>query len=190
MPNVLTIARIAMIPAIILVFYIFPGNAPLLAALLFALAGVTDYLDGYLARIWDVRTRLGRFLDPIADKLLVASVIILLVYFDRADLLPAIAIVCREILVSGLREFLAEINVSVPVTKLAKYKTTMQMLAIFLLLLGPALPSDWAISEVGRILLWFAALLTLFTGYVYLKEGLRYMKDEEKHAKDPWLGAS
>lgn len=169
LPNYLTYFRIAVIPALILVFYLKGEWAFILSAGLFALAGITDWLDGYVARLWNVQSNIGRFLDPIADKLLVATALILLVAAERADTLPAIAIMCREILVSGLREFLAEIRVSVPVSRLAKWKTGVQMVAIFCLLLGAP------VGELGQILLWVAAALTLVTGYVYLKTGLKHM---------------
>ncbi|MEQ1790251.1 MAG: CDP-diacylglycerol--glycerol-3-phosphate 3-phosphatidyltransferase [Rickettsiales bacterium] len=180
-PNYLTYFRIAIIPALIIVFYLPPyytGNLRYyLSAILFAAAGITDWLDGYAARLWQVQSNIGRFLDPIADKLLVATALILLVKTGRADLLPAIAIVCREILVSGLREYLAEIRVGVPVSKLAKFKTAAQMVAIFLLLLGGGAPSWLYAEELGRILLWAAAIITLVTGYAYLKTGMKHMID-------------
>jgi CDP-diacylglycerol--glycerol-3-phosphate 3-phosphatidyltransferase len=178
-PNYLTYFRIAVIPALMLVFFLpstYVGNwGYYLSAGLFAVAGITDYLDGYAARLWQAQSNIGRFLDPIADKLLVATALLLMVSAGRADLMPAIAIVCREILVSGLREYLAEIRIGVPVSKLAKFKTAAQMLAIFLLLLGAGAPS-WLFAEVlGRILLWLAAILTIFTGYAYLKVGMKHM---------------
>jgi CDP-diacylglycerol--glycerol-3-phosphate 3-phosphatidyltransferase len=123
-PNYLTYFRIAIIPALITVFLLADrlGNwGYYISAFLFALAGLTDWLDGYAARIWQAQSNIGRFLDPIADKLLVATCLLLMVGAKQADLLPAIAIVCREILVSGLREYLAEIRISVPVSKLAKF---------------------------------------------------------------------
>jgi len=177
-PNYLTYFRIMVIPALMLVFFLTPylGNwGYYLSAGLFAVAGITDWLDGYAARLWQAQSNIGRFLDPIADKLLVATVLLLMVSVGRADLLPAIAIVCREILVSGLREYLAEIRIGVPVSKLARFKTAAQMLAIFLLLLGAGAPS-WLFAEIlGRLLLWIAALLTIFTGYAYLKTGMKHM---------------
>jgi cardiolipin synthase len=179
LPNYLTYLRIAVIPGLILVFFLRGEWSYYLSTLLFFIAGITDWLDGYVARIWQAQSNLGRFLDPIADKLLVATALLLLVAQDRADLLPAIAIVCREILVSGLREFLAEIRVSVPVSKLAKFKTAAQMLAIGCLLLGKG-GSDWLHAELlGRTLLWVAALLTLVTGYAYLKTGLAIMNEQD-----------
>jgi cardiolipin synthase (CMP-forming) len=181
-PNYLTYFRIAVIPALVGCFYIGGAWGCWLSALLFALAGITDWLDGYAARIWEAQSNIGRFLDPIADKLLVATALMLLVGEHRvgiaqgqAMMIPAIAIVCREILVSGLREYLAEIRIGVPVSRLAKWKTGVQMGAIFLLLLGPGGP-DWLHAGwLGNILLWAAALLTLVTGYAYLKVGLRHM---------------
>ncbi len=169
LPNYLTYFRILVIPLLVLAFYL-PGRwTEILCAMLFALAAITDWLDGYMARLWNVQSSLGRFLDPIADKLLVATALILLVNAGRADALPAIAIMCREILVSGLREFLAEIRVSVPVSNLAKWKTAVQMIAIFSLLLGSP------VEVMGEIMLWIAAVLTLITGYIYLKTGLKHM---------------
>src|SRR5262249_30631552 len=148
-----------------------------LTAGLFFFACITDFLDGYMARVLSAQSEIGRFLDPIADKLLVATVLLLLVSEHRADILPAIAIVCREILVSGLREFLAEIRVSVPVSKLAKYKTAVQMAAIFFLLLGPAGPAWVPNLWLGQIFLWIAAILTLVTGHAYLKTGVRHLME-------------
>ncbi len=178
LPNYLTYLRIAVIPALILVFFLKGEWSYYLSAALFCIAGITDWLDGYVARMWEAQSSLGRFLDPIADKLLVATALMLLVASGRADLLPAIAIVCREILVSGLREFLAEIRIGVPVSKLAKFKTAAQMAAIFFLLLGAGGPA-WLYSEfLGRLLLWLAAGLTLVTGYAYLKTGLKHMSEE------------
>ncbi len=177
-PNYLTYFRIAVIPALILVFFLreHTGNwAYYMAAGLFILASVTDWLDGYVARLLKAESNIGRFLDPIADKLLVATALVLLVAYEHVDVLPAIAIVCREILVSGLREFLAEIRVSVPVSKLAKFKTAAQMTAISLLLLGKGGP-DWLHAEIlGSLLLWIAAILTLITGYAYVKTGWKHM---------------
>jgi cardiolipin synthase len=174
-PNILTFSRIILIPLILLFYYIGGKYGETISASLFFLACVTDFLDGYLARTFSIQSKMGRFLDPIADKLLVGSVIVLLVYYNKADLLPAIAIICREILVSGLREFLAEIRVSVPVSHLAKIKTSFQMLAIFMLLLGSKQTGIENLDELGRITLWVAAILTLFTGYLYLKSGLKHI---------------
>lgn len=180
LPNYLTYARIAVIPALILVFFLKGPWSYYLSAGLFLFASITDWLDGYVARIWEAHSNIGRFLDPIADKLLVATALLLLVQSNsdgqtRADIIPSIAIVCREILVSGLREFLAEIRVGVPVSRLAKWKTGVQMLAIFLLLLGAGGPVWLHAETLGRICLWLAAALTLVTGYAYLKTGVKHM---------------
>ena len=175
LPNILTMSRIVVIPLLVGCFYIQDHWSDWAAAGLFALAAITDFFDGYMARAWSAQSKLGRFLDPIADKLLVATAILMLVNEGRADLLPSLAILCREIMVSGLREFLAELNVSVPVSKLAKFKTTSQMLALFLLLLaGPTITAG-LLGDIGNALLWIAAILTLITGYAYLRTGLRHM---------------
>ncbi len=172
LPNILTVSRIALIPAFVVAFYI-PGKFGVwLSALIFVVAGITDWLDGYLAREWQVQSSFGRMLDPIADKLLVATVIVMLVKSGRADIIPAIAIICREIAVSGLREYLAEMRVSMPVSKLAKYKTAIQIMALFVLLLAPLFDSE-AVFWIGRASLWIAAILTLITGYAYLRQGLK-----------------
>lgn len=180
LPNWLTYGRIVAVPALIVVFFIKGDWGFWLSAGIFMLASVTDWLDGYVARMWQAQSNIGRFLDPIADKLLVATALLLLVQSNsdtvtRADIIPAIAIVCREILVSGLREFLAEIQVSVPVSKLAKWKTAAQMVAIFLLLLGIGGPGWLHADILGRVLLWVAAILTLVTGYAYFRTGWRYL---------------
>jgi len=174
LPNVLTYARILAIPAMAACFLLFKSDAGRWAALAIYLAAcVTDWLDGYLARVWNQQSALGRMLDPIADKLLVGTGLLLLVYdntIDRATIWAALIILCREILVSGLREFLAELNVKIHVTRLAKGKTMLQMIALGVLLAGPAgdriVPG---VTLVGTLLLWLAALLTLWTGYDYLK---------------------
>jgi cardiolipin synthase len=152
------------------------------ALAVFIAAAVTDILDGYLARMWEQQSSLGRMLDPIADKLLVASCLLMLAAEETIrgwTLLAAVIILCREILVSGLREYLAELRVSVPVTRLAKWKTTGQLVAIGFLIAGEAgdrvVPG---ISQAGIVLLWASALLTLYTGYDYMRAGLRYMIEE------------
>jgi cardiolipin synthase (CMP-forming) len=174
LPNILTYGRIAAVPAVVAVLYFMTGDtARWIAFGLFAAAGVTDWLDGYLARAWEQQSALGRMLDPIADKLLVGAVLMMLVY-DRTisgpAIFAAIIILVREILVSGLREFLAELNVKVHVSWLAKWKTAVQIVALGVLLAGPAaeklIPG---IMMTGIGLLWLAALLTLWTGYDYLK---------------------
>ena len=175
-PNWLTISRILLIPFVLIAMY-FENSAfgHRFAAALFIYACVTDFLDGYLARIWNVQSLVGKFLDPIADKLLVVSVMVMLVYYDRADLLPAIAIIAREILVSGLREFLAEIKISIPVSKLGKYKTFLQMVAIFILILGEKGSGLGYVGIVGNYILWAAAVLTLLSGYIYFKASYKHL---------------
>lgn len=182
-PNILTFSRIIIIPIIVASFF-FENNifARKLAAVLFIIASITDFFDGYLARIWQSQSNLGRFLDPIADKLLVGAIILMLVHAGRADIVPSLLIICREILVSGLREFLAELRVSIPVTGLAKIKTTIQMLAIFLLLLGNEATHLPFIDLIARITLWIAAILTIITGYAYLKAGIKYIAQEDDQA--------
>lgn len=179
LPNILTISRIIIIP-FVLIFMYFEDSAygHRVAAGLFLYACITDFLDGYLARAWAIQSKLGQFLDPIADKLLVGSVMIVLVYFRRADLFPAIAIICREILVSGLREFLAEVRVSMPVSELAKIKTTLQMIAMFILILGNEGANMGWVDNIGRLSLWVAAILTVITGYAYLKASLLHITRE------------
>src|SRR5438876_3687961 len=142
--NLLTLSRIAAIPAVLGALYLPTGWGNWVAVVLFTLAGLTDLLDGYVARSWNQTSRLGRFLDPVADKLLVASTLLMLTYVRQIDgwsIIPALVILCREILVSGLREFLAELKVSVPVSGLAKWKTTIQMLAIGFLIVHDAAPA-------------------------------------------------
>ena len=187
-PNMLTYARIIAVPVIVLCFFI-EGRlqssdfARWTAFGLFAAASITDFLDGYLARIWKQTSNIGKMLDPIADKLLVSSVLLLLAADGTIagwSLWAAIIILCREILVSGLREYLAALKVSVPVTRIAKWKTTVQMLAIGFLLAGPAgekvLPYT---TEIGIVMLWISALLTIYTGYDYFRAGLKHVVDEE-----------
>ncbi|MCK9914531.1 CDP-diacylglycerol--glycerol-3-phosphate 3-phosphatidyltransferase [Microbacteriaceae bacterium K1510] len=188
LPNILTYARIAAVPVVVgIIFWqsIFDGPLWLrwVALVIFIAAGVTDFLDGYLARAWQQHSSLGRMLDPIADKLLVSSCLLMLAAEESVrgwTLLAAVVILCREILVSGLREYLAELRVSVPVTRLAKWKTSAQMVAIGFLIAGEAgdriVPM---VSEIGIGLLWASAILTLYTGYDYMRAGLRYMIDEE-----------
>ena len=150
---------------------------------MFALAGLTDYMDGYLARHLKQLSRYGRILDPIADKLLVGSILIMLAWQGKLDnimVVPAVVILCREILVSGLREFLAEIQVGCPVTKLAKWKTTCQMIALPVLMVAKPDYSGFAsgfLTWTGWIALWGAAILTVKTGYDYWKSGRKYMDE-------------
>ncbi|HKZ96254.1 MAG TPA: CDP-diacylglycerol--glycerol-3-phosphate 3-phosphatidyltransferase [Hyphomicrobiaceae bacterium] len=179
LPNVLTYARILAVPALVGCLTLLTGDLARWSALvLFVAAALTDWLDGYLARVWEQQSALGRMLDPIADKLIVGAALIMLVHDDTIDgwsIWAAVVILCREILVSGLREFLAELNVKVHVTQLAKWKTTVQMVALAVLLAGPAADKLVpGITSTGLALLWIAALLTLWTGYDYLRAGVHH----------------
>jgi cardiolipin synthase len=180
LPNILTLSRIAIIPMVVATFFFDSHSMRWTACALFTLAGITDFFDGYLARREKQVSKFGRFLDPIADKLLVVSVLMMIVAFDRVgpwSYLPALVILLREITVSGLREFLAELRIGLPVTKLAKAKTTVQMVALGFVIVGSASPS-WIPAElIGEIGLWIAAVITLITGYDYLKAGLQHMDE-------------
>jgi cardiolipin synthase len=185
LPNLLTISRILAIPLIVALFWFEGDTARWLTMALFTLAGVTDYFDGMLARSMGRISNLGQFLDPVADKLLVSALLIMLVWSGDISglvILPALVILCREILVSGLREFLAGIKVGVPVSSLAKWKTGVQMVALGFLIVGTAGPVFWhpelTTTVIGEILLWIAALLTLITGYDYLQAGLKHMAED------------
>lgn len=176
--NALTIFRILLIPIIVMLFYTNCSLGQILAGVLFLIACLTDYFDGLIARQADQVTALGRFLDPVADKLLIAASLIMLTGFNHIQgltLIPAVTIICREIMVSGLREHLGSIQVSVPVTNLAKWKTVFQMFGIGFLIVGDnfqPVPLNFA----GQIGLWLAAALTIFTGYSYLREGIKHMR--------------
>jgi cardiolipin synthase (CMP-forming) len=187
LPNLLTYCRIAAVPAVVGAIFcqaILQGGMWLrwVALGVFIAAGVTDILDGYFARIWGQQSTFGRMLDPIADKLLVSACLLMLAADGTIrgwSLWAAIVILCREILVSGLREYLAELRVSVPVTRLAKWKTTLQLIAIGFLLAGKA--GDEIISAVtpiGLTLLWLSALLTLYTGWDYFRAGVKHLIEE------------
>jgi len=185
LPNLLTVSRILAIPLIVAMFWVGGDIGRWLTLVLFILAGVTDYFDGLLARSMGKISPLGRFLDPVADKLLVASLLLMLVWSGSVtglSILPALVILCREIMVSGLREFLAGIKIGVPVSKLAKWKTGVQMTALGFLILGEAGPVFFhpALTTVaiGDALLWIAAILTIITGYDYMRSGLRHMAEE------------
>lgn len=190
LPNLLTVSRILLIPLIVGMFWIKGDAARWITLGLFIAAGVTDYLDGVAARSMGETSSLGKFLDPVADKLLVSAILMMLVAFDDIRglaILPALVILCREILVSGLREFLAGIKVGVPVSKLAKWKTAVQMTALGFLIVGNAGPTlmQGAVTTigVGELLLWIAALLTILTGYDYMRAGLRHMAHADGPAK-------
>ena len=187
LPNLLTYGRIVAVPVVVGCLYwqaLLGGGLWLrwLALVIFIAAAITDILDGYIARAWQQQSRLGRMLDPIADKLLVSACLLMLAADGTIagwSLWAAIIILCREILVSGLREFLAELRVGVPVTQLAKWKTFMQLLAVGFLLAGRA--GDLIVPYVtltGLILLWLSALLTLYTGWDYLRAGINYLIED------------
>ncbi len=182
LPNILTYGRLVAVPVVVGGFMSSDALWMRWAVLgVFVVAAVTDFFDGYLARAWSQQSSLGRMLDPIADKLLVAATLMVLVgnhSIEGWSLWAAIVILSREILVSGLREFLSELQVSVPVSRVAKYKTTLQLVAIGFLIAGPAgevvLPGT---ITIGLGLLWIAALLTIYTGWDYMKAGLRYIME-------------
>ena len=183
LPNLLTYGRLAAVPAVVaLLFWPEDRWSRWIALAVFIAAAITDYFDGYFARAYSQQSALGRMLDPIADKLLVAACLLMLVADGTIRgwaLWAAIVILCREILVSGLREFLAELKVGVPVSRVAKWKTTFQLLAVGFLIAGPAgetvLPGT---ILIGTVLLWASAILTIYTGWDYLKTGIHHMIDE------------
>jgi CDP-diacylglycerol--glycerol-3-phosphate 3-phosphatidyltransferase/cardiolipin synthase len=183
LPNILTLSRILTVPILVALLW-YPGweLGYGLGFGLYCLMGITDYFDGYLARAQGTVSKLGVFLDPIADKIMVAAVIIMLVgtrhhaaSITGIHLIPALVILLREIAVSGLREFLADLRVSVPVSQLAKWKTTFQIVALGALILAGALPGEGWIKLTGLASLWAAAALTLVTGWDYLRVGLKHM---------------
>lgn len=180
LPNILTISRIVVIPVIFLSLYIQSFIWSMFVAVLFVAAAVTDYFDGYLARSRNETSAFGRLLDPIADKLLVASaLVVILVKPDMVwtplSYIPVFIILCREILVSGLREFLREVNVGLPVTRLAKWKTGFQMTALAMMLFNGL----WIWNHIGEVLLWIAGALTFITGYQYFQKSVDYVKSLE-----------
>ena len=187
LPNILTYGRICAVPLVVACLF-WPKDdwVRWMAVGIYAVAGITDFFDGYLARAWSQQSSMGRMLDPIADKLLVGAALLMLVSIGEIKsfaVWAAIVILCREMLVSGLREFLAEVRVSVPVSQLAKWKTTAQIVSLGFLIAGPAgddvLPKGWT-QGIGLVLLWVAALLTLYTGYDYFKAGIRHILAEDE----------
>ena len=187
-PNILTIGRIIIVPIFVLTFFIPGFFGDLIPFFIFVLASFTDYLDGFLARIFKEESRLGELLDPIADKIIVAAALILLVMngtIKNYEVIAAIIILTREILISGLREFLAKTSVSIQVTSLAKLKTLLQMLSISILLTGESGNKlinfqDYNAQTIGIILLWLSAFLTLYTGYDYVIKGIDHAINEDK----------
>lgn len=179
LPNILTMSRIVVIPVLVASFFMEQPLGSHIAFVLFALAGITDFFDGYLARATGSVSKIGVFLDPIADKLMVAAVIIMVVsagWVDGIHVIPAVVIMCRELLVSGLREYLAGASVSVPVTWMAKWKTTVQMIALGALCWTLGAPElGLPAHEVGLVCLWIAGTLTLYTGYDYMRASLKHL---------------
>ena len=186
-PNILTIGRIIIVPFFVLAFYLPGFYGDLTACVLFVIASFTDFLDGMLARMMGEESKLGELLDPIADKIIVATALILLVMsgtIKHYEVIAAIIILTREILISGLREFLARGQIKLPVTNLAKLKTFLQMVAIALLLTGETGNKilnfqDYNAQTIGIILLWLSAFLTLYTGYKYLRKGIDHAMSED-----------
>ncbi len=184
LPNLLTLSRIFAVPLLVFLLWRPTPIDYAFTFVLYCLVGITDYFDGYLARAHGQISRLGQFLDPIADKIMIAAVVMMLVSTRKMSgepvihglhIIPALIILLREITVSGLREFLAELRVSMPVSKLAKWKTTFQLVALGALIFGGAVPNLEWVEAVGLASLWAAAALTLMTGYDYLRIGLRHM---------------
>ena len=186
-PNLLTIGRIILVPFFVVAFYLPGFYGDLTAFALFVIASFTDFLDGMLARMLGEESKLGELLDPIADKIIVATALILLVMdgtIRSYEVIAAIIILTREILISGLREFLAKGQIKLPVSNLAKLKTFLQMIAISLLLTGETGNKilnfqDYNAQTIGIILLWLSAFLTLFTGYEYLRKGIDHAISED-----------
>ena len=183
-PNLLTLSRILAVPLLVFLLWRPTPVDYAITFVLYCLVGITDYFDGYLARAQGQISKLGQFLDPIADKIMVGAVLIMLISSRKANPMPeieglhiiaALVILLREIIVSGLREFLAELTVEVKVSKLAKWKTTFQLVALGALILGGAVPGQPWVHDVGIVSLWAAAALTLITGWDYLRVGLKHM---------------
>ena len=184
LPNILTLSRILAVPILVYLLWKPSWYDYAITFVLYCIVGITDYFDGYLARAQKTVSRLGIFLDPIADKIMVVAVIVMLISSRQASgepvihdfhIIPALVILLREITVSGLREFLAGLQVSVPVSALAKWKTTLQLVALGALILGGSVPQWEWVHDVGLASLWAAAILTLITGWDYLRAGLRHM---------------
>ena len=187
-PNILTIGRIIIVPFFVVSFFLPGFYGEIIPFLLFILASFTDFLDGLLARLYKEESKLGELLDPIADKIIVSAALILLVMnrtIQDYEVIAAIIILIREILISGLREFLADVQVKIPVSSLAKSKTFIQMLSIAILLTGETGNKiinfeDYNAQTVGIILLWLSAFLTLYTGYDYVRKGIEHVISEDE----------
>ena len=185
LPNILTMSRVAVIPVLVALFFLETKNGQWIACGLFIFSAITDFFDGFLARSLGQTTAFGTFLDPVADKLLVASVLLMMVAFGQIAgvvVIPAVIILCREILVSGLREYLSGFAVSLPVSNLAKWKTTLQMASICVLIVGdaahPLIPDIIPVRLIGEVGLSVAAIVTIITGSEYLRIGLRHMDEK------------
>jgi|TARA_Y100001001_G_scaffold18150_1_gene15811 CDP-diacylglycerol--glycerol-3-phosphate 3-phosphatidyltransferase/cardiolipin synthase len=187
-PNILTIGRIIIVPFFVISFFLPGFYGEIIPFLLFILASFTDFLDGLLARLYKEESKLGELLDPIADKIIVSAALILLVMngtIQNYEVIAAIIILTREILISGLREFLADVQVKIPVSSLAKGKTFIQMFSIAILLTGETGNKiinfeDYNAQTVGIILLWLSAFLTLYTGYDYVRKGIEHVISEDE----------
>ena len=187
-PNILTIGRIIIVPFFVISFFLPGFYGEIIPFLLFILASFTDFLDGLLARLYKEESKLGELLDPIADKIIVSAALILLVMnrtIQNYEVIAAIIILTREILISGLREFLAEVQIKIPVSNLAKGKTFIQMFSIAILLTGETGNKiinfeDYNAQTVGIILLWLSAFLTLYTGYDYVRKGIEHVTSEDE----------
>jgi len=187
-PNILTIGRIIIVPFFVISFFLPGFYGEIIPFLLFILASFTDFLDGLLARLYKEESKLGELLDPIADKIIVSAALILLVMnrtIQNYEVIAAIIILTREILISGLREFLAEVQIKIPVSNLAKGKTFIQMFSIAILLTGETGNKiinfeDYNAQTVGIILLWLSAFLTLYTGYDYVRKGIEHVISEDE----------
>lgn len=181
LPNILTISRIFFIPMIMICFYLQLSLSMYIAFALFVLACITDFLDGYIARQYKSTSNFGKCFDPVADKLLVSTIIIMICgfgYVSGINMIAATIILFREIFVSGMREYLIEIKVPLPVTRLAKIKTATQMVALSVIILGIA-ETSYMTLDIGIILLWVAAVLTIITGYQYFKKGISKILDDK-----------
>ena len=177
-PNIITFIRIILIPIILYLLFSENPNIVLLAGGHFIISSISDYFDGYLARVLNQSSKLGTLLDPIADKLLIASVIVVLVdtnVISNLHVIPAIIILLREIAISGLREFLAKMNTDMPVSKLAKYKTTFQMVSLSILIISLGFQLNDFLWNLGLVTLWIAAIITLLSGYNYMAKGLKHI---------------
>ena len=186
-PNILTIGRIIIVPFFVVSFFLPGFYGEIIPFLLFILASFTDFLDGLLARLYKEESKLGELLDPIADKIIVSTALILLVMnetIQNYEVIAAIIILTREILISGLREFLADVQIKMPVSSLAKVKTFIQMFSIAILLTGETGNKiinfeDYNAQTIGIVLLWLSAFLTLYTGYDYVRKGIEHVISED-----------